>query len=84
LGRAGTDITRDELTDYQYLEFDLLRAKRVVVIGNEATDAAEHAIEVLSRAAIEEVVIVGRRGPPADRRTHRHARARPSRAAPDS
>jgi ferredoxin--NADP+ reductase len=67
--------------DYCELEFDLLRARRVVVVGNgnvaidvarmlaldedelEVTDTAEHAIEVLSRSAIEEVVIVGRRGP---------------------
>ena len=67
--------------DYCDLEFDLLRARRVVVVGNGnvaidvarmvalgedelgVTDAAEHAIEVLSRAAIDEVVIVGRRGP---------------------
>jgi ferredoxin--NADP+ reductase len=67
--------------DYCELEFDLLRAKRVVVIGNgnvaidvarmvalaedelNVTDTADHAIDVLSRADIEEVVIVGRRGP---------------------
>ena len=39
---------------------------RMVALGAdelEATDAAEHAIEVLSRTAIQEVVIVGRRGP---------------------
>jgi ferredoxin--NADP+ reductase len=67
--------------DYCEFEFDLLRTRRVVVVGNgnvaidvarmvalgpdelRFTDTAEHAIDVLSRAAIEEVVILGRRGP---------------------
>jgi ferredoxin/flavodoxin---NADP+ reductase len=67
--------------DYCELEFELLRSKRVVVVGNgnvaidvarmvaldEAelgvTDTADHAIEILSHSGIEEVVIVGRRGP---------------------
>jgi ferredoxin--NADP+ reductase len=67
--------------DFCDLEFDLLRARRVAVIGNgnvamdvarmlalapedlAVTDAADHAIDVLSRTGIEEVVILGRRGP---------------------
>ena len=67
--------------DYGDLEFDLLTAKRVAVIGNgnvaidvarmialapgelSVTDTADHAIEVLSAAGVEEVVILGRRGP---------------------
>lgn len=67
--------------DYCGLEFDLMRARRIVVVGNGnvaidvarmlalgenelgVTDTAQHAIEVLSRTAIEEIVIVGRRGP---------------------
>jgi ferredoxin/flavodoxin---NADP+ reductase len=67
--------------DYCGLEFDLLRAKRVAVVGNgnvaidvarmialspdelRVTDTADHAIEVMSAAGVEEVVILGRRGP---------------------
>ena len=67
--------------DYADLEFDLLRAKRVVVVGNGnvamdvarmialapdellRTDTADHAIDVLREAEIEEVVLLGRRGP---------------------
>ena len=67
--------------DYSGLEFDLLNAKRVAVVGNgnvaidvarmialaegelTTTDTADHAIEVLRAARVEEVVILGRRGP---------------------
>lgn len=67
--------------DFADLEFDLDRARRVVVIGNgnvaldvarmlalddaelRKTDIADHAIDVLDRSPIEEIVVVGRRGP---------------------
>src|SRR2546421_3197904 len=67
--------------DYSGLEFDLLNARRVAVVGNgnvaidvarmialaegelAGTDTADHAIEVLTAARVEEVVILGRRGP---------------------
>ena len=67
--------------DYTGLEFDLLGARRVAVVGNgnvaidvarmialaedelTCTDTADHAIEVLKAAQVEEVVILGRRGP---------------------
>jgi ferredoxin--NADP+ reductase len=67
--------------DHTDLEFDLLSADRVVVIGNgnvaldvarmlvlapselAPTDTADHALEVLARSRVSEVVIVGRRGP---------------------
>ena len=67
--------------DYHGLEFDLLNARRVAVVGNgnvamdvarmialaegelRVTDTADHAIDVLCEAGVEEVVILGRRGP---------------------
>jgi ferredoxin--NADP+ reductase len=67
--------------DHTELEFDLLSAKRAVVVGNgnvaldvarmlvlapeelAPTDTADHALEVLARSSVSEVVILGRRGP---------------------
>ncbi len=67
--------------DHTELEFDLLSAKRAVVVGNgnvaldvarmlvlapqelAPTDTADHALEVLTRSSVSEVVILGRRGP---------------------
>jgi ferredoxin/flavodoxin---NADP+ reductase len=67
--------------DHTHLEFDLLSARRAVVIGNgnvaldvarmlvldpselAPTDTADHALEVLAASRVNEVVVVGRRGP---------------------
>ncbi len=67
--------------DHTNLEFDLLSARRAVVVGNgnvaidvarmlvlgaeelAPTDTADHALEVLAASRVEEVVVVGRRGP---------------------
>ncbi|MHB8531134.1 MAG: FAD-dependent oxidoreductase [Solirubrobacteraceae bacterium] len=67
--------------DHTNLEFDLLSARRALVIGNgnvaidvarmlvlapeelAPTDTADHALEVLAASRVEEVVVVGRRGP---------------------
>ncbi|HEY0516148.1 MAG TPA: FAD-dependent oxidoreductase [Solirubrobacteraceae bacterium] len=67
--------------DHTNLEFDLLSARRAIVIGNgnvaidvarmlvlaaeelAPTDTADHALEVLAASRVEEVVVIGRRGP---------------------
>src|SRR5271156_4680462 len=62
--------------DHTDLEFDLLSAERAVVIGNgnvaldvarmlvlAPTDTADHALDVLERSSVSEVVVIGRRGP---------------------